>query len=239
MRGRSINTAFLALAGALLVAGCGGPAVSVTSEDTGRQPVDRFERANPRGAAIHAIGIYEAREGQGERHEREDVVVDLQEKNPKQPLFLALSAYEPVRWVLTGPGAGQVQGVYLDGHYRQTIVGIADGVRIHDRSGAPGIPEPFFEKNMGPDREKLNAEREEWRASFDALRASRVECALTQTGGARECDNGALFLANAESLLKSRIATFTGVANAQAFTVGPLVLPEDGGSEAADDTPVE
>ena len=235
MTRRSILARLVALSGALLLAGCGGPVVTVTSEQTGRQPVDRFERANPQDAAIHAIGIYEARAGQDDKHEREDVIVDLQEKNPDQPLYLALSAYEPVRWLVTGPGAAQVQSVYLDGHYRQTIEGIGESVRVYNRSGAPEIPEPFFEKNMGPDREKLNAERAEWRASFDALRQSRVACALTQTGGARECDNGALFLATAERLLKSRIATFTGVANAQRFTIASLVAPGENEGDAADE----
>lgn len=220
-----------ALTLALALAGCGDDLVTITGEATPAPPVDRIARTDEQGAAIHAIGIYGLAEHDPARSApRQDVEVRLLQKDAR-PIRLALSAYEPVNWIVTGPGAAHVEAIYLDGRARQKYAGVPSDARVYNRSGAPAPTAEWKEKNMGPDRDIKPTGEPEWGVDAGERTEERVECALTQTGGLEDCDQGERFIANAEKLLGGRLSSFTGVKYASAFEIASL--PEPGAHSAA------
>lgn len=211
---------------ALALAGCGGDdLVAVTTDASPEPEIDRLVRTDGKGAAIHAIGIYGlAAHDPALSAPRREVEVRLQQKDAR-PIRLALSAYEPVNWIVTGPGAAHVEAIYLDGRARQKYAGVPLDARVYNRSGAPAPTAEWKEKNMGPDRDIKPTGEPEWGVDAGERTEERVECALTRTGGLEDCDHGERFIANAERLLDGRLSSFTGVKYASAFAIASLPEP--------------
>jgi hypothetical protein len=76
----------------------------------------------PASAAVHMIGVYEGRRGDGSRGGPVRVLVSER----GGPIVLALSSYESVTWMVSDPGH-RVAGVLLSGHTPSRVIG-AEGV---------------------------------------------------------------------------------------------------------------
>lgn len=99
--------------------------VDVTGS-TSPYPVTGFD--NPAGSvAYRAIGIYEASHVHGGgSNPRYDAVIEIGAQ--ATPLYLALSAYEPVNWVFKGAGVAQVKGVLVGGYNQHSWSGISSSL---------------------------------------------------------------------------------------------------------------
>lgn len=185
-----------------------GAAVEIVSKQYADYQADRFEAAPFEGDAIHAIGIYEggSRHGPGS-HPLEDVTVEVADQGSRS-IYLALSSYEPVRWIVTGPGAASVKGVYLDGYHNQQVVGVQNG-KVIDRSA-----------RRNGDYSSPDLGDAGWGVKTTLSTFAPVSCTYTYlepSGGG--CDSAHQFLANAHGMFGAPIASFTGIYNAQHFRI--------------------
>jgi hypothetical protein len=85
----------------------------------------------PEGAEVHMVGRYK-----GVRHSKInlqsthttraiDVVV-----NHDKPVFLVLSAYDPVVWHLSYTKGTNIVGVMVGGYHKQLVLGVPEGVKV-------------------------------------------------------------------------------------------------------------
>ncbi|WP_324742780.1 hypothetical protein U8326_05225 [Tsuneonella sp. CC-YZS046] len=194
----------------LAVCACsaGGPIVEVVGRQYDDYQADRYEAPSTDGDVIHAIGIYEGGSDHGPGlHPREDVTVEIDDQGDR-PVYLALSSYEPVRWNITGPGAGAVKGVYLAGYHSQQVVG-AKNARVVDRSA-----------ERGGDRDREEPHDGGWGVETALYSYAPVSCTYTYatlSGGG--CASARQFLTNARALFGAQVASFTGIYNAQHFRI--------------------
>jgi hypothetical protein len=88
-------------------------------------------------AQIEAVGVYEAKfgtHGVGQRSIPGVVTVTLQ-RSPK-PTVLVLSSYEPVSWLISGPGSKDLKAVLLAGNSESTVkVTGSTGVQVTRMGG--------------------------------------------------------------------------------------------------------
>ena len=78
---------------------------------------------NKTSQALHLIGVYEARGDHGMgHHPTGKIKVHLTEK--KQPIILALSAYEPVEWIIDAEPGVVIKEIILNGYHDQNVVGV-------------------------------------------------------------------------------------------------------------------
>lgn len=202
---------------AMLAAGCSpalgfGETVSLRSEMGASVTVDRFVADQAGDRIIHAVGIYEG----GSRHSyahspREIVTVEIDSQGSRK-VYLALSSYEPVDWVLTGPGVSDVRGVYLDGYNEQSVSGVKAGI-VTNRSNGMGQLNGF-------EPDEADGEENEWSGTAPGPSPKRISCTYTYaapSGGG--CDSALVFAANAEAIFRAKLVTYTGVYNAQEFRI--------------------
>lgn len=83
-------------------------------------------------ADIHALGVYEGEEvGQVRGASNRTGTVRVHVRRTQRPIILALSAYEPVRWVLTVEPDAKLAAVLSSGYSQQEILG-AGNARVYD-----------------------------------------------------------------------------------------------------------
>jgi hypothetical protein len=183
--------------------------VDIVHQQYGHYQRNRFEAPVTEGNAIHAIGIYEGGSDHGPgRHTRADVTVEIEDQGGGKSIYLALSSYEPVRWIIAGPGAAAVKGVYLAGYHDQQVVGMAHGTVI-DHSAERSEGGGWDEASDGG-----------WGMETASYSYAPVGCTYTYampSGGG--CASAQQFLANAHALFGAPIASFTGIYNAQHFRI--------------------
>lgn len=81
---------------------------------------------------MHLIGVYEARpDHSGGNHPQGEIKVKVERQN--QPMVLALSAYEPVRWNITKAPGTVIKKIIINGYHDQTITGIS-GIPVEEHS---------------------------------------------------------------------------------------------------------
>jgi hypothetical protein len=162
------------------------------------------------GGTIHAIGIYEAQSDHSfGSHPEHPVKIYVHEQGDRK-IQLALSSYEPVVWEIEGPGAGSVDGVYIDGHNRHRITGV-DGARITNLSGPEGSSSSATENYA-----------DDWGAQTVPSEMVRIGCAYTYpeaSGGG--CEAGRNFLWNAQQLFGRGPRTYTGTYQGDRFEIRP------------------
>lgn len=85
---------------------------------------------------VHAVAIHEGQypDGRPRPNFHKQGIAAVEVKEFGQPIVLALSAYEPVRWRINIDPAAQVQRVLLSGHYKQELEGLPDSVHVETRS---------------------------------------------------------------------------------------------------------
>ena len=183
---------------ALLTASCQFPDahwVEVGPRERGEYRIDRYEPGSPEGPVLHAIGIYEGSSDHDSTHSpRATVTITIEDQGP-QAVYLALSSYEPVKWHLSSSGASAVKGVYLGGYNAHTVTGGASNLLIID--------------------ETLKTPR-----TYTSSNSERIACAITYRspdGGG--CEAGTGLTDRASALLNVKLTSFTGVYNAQSFTI--------------------
>ena len=191
---------------ALVASACSSNAVEVGPRERSEYSISRYEAEPVNGKIIHAIGIYEGGSGHSADHQpRADVTIEITDQGDR-PVYLALASYQPVRWNVTGPGRVAVKAVYIDGFNKHEIAGIDRG-RVINRSGQAQQSDGWGDQSQ--------VGGGGW-SGFP----QRVSCPYTygqSSGGG--CESATVFLKNAEMLLRAPVASFTGVYNAQHFTI--------------------
>jgi hypothetical protein len=184
--------------------------VEVLGRERADRPISRFEAPQPEERIIHAIGIYESGAGHGKYAAAgAEVRVEI-DRQPGREIFLALSAYQPVRWRLTGPGAAAVRGIYLAGYHRQQVSG-APQAQVIDRSAEF----ERAEENGGAMAEDAAPDTTDGKPHYVP-----VPCTITYADAdAGGCPPAEQFLTNARLLLNAPVASFTGVYQADAFRI--------------------
>lgn len=91
------------------------------SKDKVIAPVSPTLAENPNAPIVHAIGIFEAVNG--------EATVQINEK--RRHLILALSAYKKTNWRLALSSGVQLEKVILSGHEAQSISGLPSGIPVH------------------------------------------------------------------------------------------------------------
>ena len=81
---------------------------------------------------MHVIGVYEARgDHRGGYHPTGKIKVHIAEQ--KQPIVLALSAYEPVEWNIDAEPGVAIVKIILNGYHDQKVVGV-DNIPVEEYS---------------------------------------------------------------------------------------------------------
>jgi hypothetical protein len=112
------------------------PVISVNSAtpcgDGGTQDFSAYKNQNKNQSALHLIGIYEAR-GDHRIDYRPTGEVTVQVAKQKQPIVLALSAYEPVKWNIKAEPGAEISQIILNGYHDQQVVGV-ENVSVQEYS---------------------------------------------------------------------------------------------------------
>lgn len=113
-------------------------------------------RSYPREARLHAIGIYKGEEvtsanakpwwaeckgnqrdpkaimecHKKKRMSTREQTVNVSVYSKSKPLILALTAYEPVHWVISNLNNAKIDGIVLAGYHGQRVSGIAPGTPV-------------------------------------------------------------------------------------------------------------
>lgn len=89
----------------------------------GTKDYSMYKSGDRSQTALHVIGLYEAR---GDRrigyHPTGEVKVQIAKQ--KQPIVLALSAYEPVQWNIEAEPGAVIEKIILNGYHDQKVVGV-------------------------------------------------------------------------------------------------------------------
>lgn len=102
------------------------------------------------GTGIYVVGVYEGSYPSGVRHgynfhpQGEVELVMNKQAGQFPDTMLVLTAYEPVKWKLTGDAASQVSRVFLSGYHDQEIVGIDSDVEVIHQTHKSGSNEYFY-----------------------------------------------------------------------------------------------
>ncbi len=208
---RRLPTGIAVAIAMLTVGACDGNGLFATgpiliTQSEGGSGRDSIEFDEPT-ASIYAIGIYEGGSNHSAGYHPTEVVTVEIEKAEGEPIQLAVSSFEPTLWTVTGPGAGRVNAVYIDGHHRHSVQGLSNGARVVNTSG--------------PNRSTRAPLGEGWgNASALADGGHYIGCAYTYPGpSGGGCEAGAAFVANAEAYLKGKVRSFSGIYNAQSFRI--------------------
>jgi hypothetical protein len=87
----------------------------------GTQDYSMYKTGNKSDTALHIIGVYEARSDHGiGHHPTGEVKVHVAKQ--KQPMILALSAYEPVQWKIEAEPGAAIAKIIVNGYHDQTVV---------------------------------------------------------------------------------------------------------------------
>lgn len=189
--------------------------VTVGPRERPEYNVDRFEASVQGGRVLHVIGIYEGASNHDfGHHPGADVTINIDDQGG-QDLYLAVSSYEPVRWHVTGPGAASVRKVLVAGYHRHTADGISSG-QVINRSGR-SVSNDVVEEGHEELRPKVpNYSPPETASPADRPIACTMTYAAPDGGG---CEAGLRLTAQAQALFPATLGTFTGVHNAQSFTI--------------------
>jgi hypothetical protein len=110
---------------------CGAPSAVILdcAEDAGYQ-VDSWQASSVGRTALHLVSVYETIDGDFQQHPQGEAHVDFRLPGSN---VLALSAYEPTRWVVdVAPGA-RLQKIVVFGYHEQVVSAPARvQVEIHD-----------------------------------------------------------------------------------------------------------
>lgn len=85
-----------------------------------------------------AFGVYEGSYPTGVRHgfnyhPQGEVTVYIPDGGyPENSILLMVSAYEPVKWRVTGPGVHQIGAVWQSGYHAQEVVGLPASITINN-----------------------------------------------------------------------------------------------------------
>jgi len=103
------------------------PLISANSEspcgEGGSEDFSAYKNQNKNQSALHLIGIYEAR-GDHRIDYRPTGEVTVQVAKQKQPIVLALSAYEPVKWNIQAEPGAEISKIIVNGYHDQQVVGV-------------------------------------------------------------------------------------------------------------------
>lgn len=90
----------------------------------GTQDYSMYKAGSSSQTALHIIGVYEGRSDRGMGHHPTGEV-KLHIAKQKQPIVLALSAYEPVQWNISVEPGVAIEKIILNGYHDQKVVGVA------------------------------------------------------------------------------------------------------------------
>ena len=198
-----IVRAYLALVSILLLAACGA---SVTAGGRqGNDDLNQIERSVNAGSPIRAIGIFRA-DYQQPAAKTLPVKIVIEDQGGRT-IHLALASYFPVRWEVSGPGAGSVEGVYLAGYHGSSIT---------------GLPNAHIQNLSGPlsRRSDTTPPQGGWGSTWGSK--VPVPCAVDLKGSRSPCTETEDFIANAEHLLNAKLGSFSGIDQASSFTIKAL-----------------
>ncbi len=87
----------------------------------GTQDYSMYKNGNTNDTALHIIGVYEARSDHSiGHHPTGEVKVHIAKQ--KQPMILALSAYEPVQWKIEAEPGAAIKKIIVNGYHDQTVL---------------------------------------------------------------------------------------------------------------------
>jgi hypothetical protein len=87
----------------------------------GTQDYSMYKTGNKSQTALHLIGLYEAR-GDHRIGHHPTGQVKVRVAKQKQPIVLALSAYEPVQWKIEAEPGAAIEKIIVNGYHDQTVV---------------------------------------------------------------------------------------------------------------------
>ena len=108
--------------------------VTVDAVGSGGYQASYYASPNVIVPEVHLLGIYQAFDGSVIDHPQGTARVNVL-GNTRASVHLALSSYEPVRWILEGPGRQYISSVLISGVHPGVVEGI-DPTKVVNRTGS-------------------------------------------------------------------------------------------------------
>ena len=101
--------------------------------------------ATTTASQLHAVGVYRGTLPAGASTANHPTgTVNITIAGGSIPIALALTAYEPVNWVISNPTNRQISQVLLAGYYAQTVQGISSSVTVTKKIYKEGANDYFY-----------------------------------------------------------------------------------------------